>query len=89
MNREQRMHKILSEALSPSLLQISNESAKHAGHAGAGVEGDANYMQTHYNVEIHSDAFKGLSRVKAQQLVYGLLDEEFKSGLHALSLKLV
>ncbi len=82
------MHKILTEALSPSFLHISNESAKHAGHAGAGVEGDANYMQTHYNVEIHSQAFEGLSRVKAQQLVYGLLDEEFKTGLHALSLKL-
>lgn len=88
MNRKQRMHKILQKALTPSVLIINNESHKHIGHAGAAPENDANHMQTHFNIEICSQTFKNLSRIKAQQLVYGLLNEELQSGLHALSLKL-
>ena len=72
----------LSGALSPVLLEIIDESAKHAGHAGARPGG-----QTHFGVKIVSYNFEGLSRVERQRKIYGLLEEEFAAGLHALALK--
>jgi BolA protein len=60
-----------------------DESAKHAGHAGAQPGGE-----THYRLTLVSTAFDGLSRVARQRLVYGALREEFDTGLHALSLDL-
>lgn len=71
----------LSGALSPVLLEIIDDSAKHAGHAGARPGG-----QTHFGVKIVSSSFEGLSRVERQRKVYGLLKSEFTVGLHALAL---
>ena len=72
----------LSEALAPSRLDIVDESARHAGHVGARPEGE-----THFNVEIVSARFAGLSRVARQRLVYGVLADELRSDVHALALK--
>jgi len=72
----------LNGALSPVLLEIVDESAKHAGHAGARPGG-----QTHFAVKIVSSNFEGLSRVERQRKVYGLLEPQFAAGLHALALK--
>lgn len=72
----------LSNALTPLLLEIVDESAKHAGHAGARPGG-----QTHFALKIISRSFDGLSRVERQRKVYGLLEEEFAVGLHALALQ--
>jgi BolA protein len=72
----------LSGALSPVLLEIVDESAKHAGHAGARPGG-----QTHFAVKIVSSNFEGLSTVERQRKVYGLLEPQFAAGLHALALK--
>lgn len=79
----------LTEALQPSQLQIIDQSASHAGHAAmksatpgkAGASGE-----THFRVEVVSEVFVGLSLVKRQRMVYGLLAPEFALGLHALSL---
>jgi len=67
----------------PVALELSDESGKHAGHAGAAPGG-----QTHYRLRLISQAFAGLSRVARQRLVYETLREEFDTGLHALSLDL-
>ncbi len=72
----------LSSDLAPLLLQIVDESAKHAGHTGARPGG-----QTHFALKIVSHSFEGLSRVERQRKVYGLLEEEFAAGLHALALQ--
>lgn len=72
----------LTDALSPILLEIVDESALHAGHAGARPGG-----QTHFRLLIVSSAFKDLPRVARQRKVYGLLEKEFSAGLHALSLQ--
>jgi BolA protein len=79
---EASIHNKLRSALSPLLLEIANESAQHAGHAGARPGG-----QTHFWVKIVSARFEGLSLVSRQRLVYGLLEAEFAAGLHALSLR--
>ncbi len=81
MTRSQRMQAILAEALAPSRLEIRDDSAKHAGHAGARAEGE-----THYHITVRSAAFAGLSRVAMHQKVYALLAGEFERGLHALGI---
>ncbi len=83
MNRKDRIEAALRQAFSPSLLHIADDSARHAGHAGASANGE-----THYSVEVTADAFKGQSRVARSRAVHELLAAEFSSGLHALSLKL-
>lgn len=82
IDRFSRIQQCLSDTFSPAHLKITDDSAKHAGHAGASPEGE-----THYTVEIVAEAFRGLSRVAAQRLVMSALKSEFDSGLHALSLK--
>ena len=81
-NRTERIRARLTQIFSPSVLNVTDDSARHAGHAGASPEGE-----THYNVEIASAAFAGKSRVEMQRAVNQALQPEFDSGLHALSIK--
>jgi BolA protein len=71
----------LEKALSPARLEVVDESARHAGHAGARPEGE-----THFRVTIVAAAFTGKSRVERQRLVYSLLAEEMAARVHALAL---
>ncbi|MCR9269086.1 MAG: BolA family transcriptional regulator [Hyphomonadaceae bacterium] len=82
MTRSQRIHELLTAAFAPSVLDVVDDSHKHAGHAGARPEGE-----THYTVKIVSDKFEGLSRVAMQRAVMSALQQEFDTGLHALSIK--
>lgn len=81
-SRIDRIRDSLEQAFTPEHLEITDDSAKHAGHAGAAPGGE-----THYTVEIISEAFEGLSRVQLQRSINMVLAPEFESGLHALSLK--
>ena len=76
-----RMRSKLEAALSPSLLLIEDESAKHAGHAGAREGGE-----THFSIRIVSASFAGLNRVQRQRKVYAAVAEELAERVHALSL---
>jgi BolA protein len=78
----QSIHRKLTAAFAPSDLSVSDESAHHAGHAGASPGGES-----HFDVRIVSESFTGLSRVERQRRIYAALDAEFRGGLHALSLK--
>jgi BolA protein len=71
----------LNAAFSPLALDVVDDSARHAGHAGARPGGE-----THFNVRIVSDAFKGMSRVERQRKVYAVLAAELEGGVHALAL---
>lgn len=75
------MQQKLTAGLSPERLEIVDESHRHHGHAGANPEGES-----HFHIEIVSTAFEGKSAVARQRLVYGLLAEELRSRVHALSL---
>mmetsp|Transcript_22412 Transcript_22412/g.38700 ORF Transcript_22412/g.38700 Transcript_22412/m.38700 type:complete len:89 (+) Transcript_22412:1-267(+) len=69
--------------LKPTVLQVQDDSAQHAGHAEAkGLNGES-----HFTVRIVSAAFDGLALVKRHQLVYMLLADEMKNGIHALSIQ--
>lgn len=78
--REQIERKLI-DGLAPERLVIVDESHRHAGHGGAHPEGES-----HFAIEIVSAAFEGKSAVARQRLVYGLLAEEMKGRVHALSL---
>ncbi len=69
--------------LSPEHLEVIDESAKHAGHAGARPEGES-----HFHLKITARAFAGLNRVARQRLVYKILADELAGPVHALSLSL-
>lgn len=84
MRVQQAIRTKLTEALQPSRLEIVDESAGHAGHAGARPEGES-----HFSVEIVSEKFTGLSRVARQRLVYDILAEDLKTDIHALALKTI
>ncbi|MFT6084048.1 MAG: BolA protein [Alphaproteobacteria bacterium] len=82
-NRDMRLSDILSHKLNPQALIITNQSDKHSHHSG-----DDGTGQTHYDVTIISDAFSGISKVNRHRMVTDLLQSEFDTGLHALSLTL-
>ncbi len=71
----------LSDSLSPGSLVIEDESAQHAGHAGARPGGES-----HFRVTIVSASFTGQSRVERQRMVYGILAQELAGPVHALAL---
>ena len=69
------------EALSPGRLELVDESAKHAGHAGAAPGGN-----THWKLTIVSDAFTGTNTVARHRMIYQALGELMQSPIHALSI---
>jgi len=69
----------LRAALDPIHLQIADDSAQHAGHAGASEGG-------HYSVQIVSTRFAGANRVARHRLVYDALADAMQRGIHALAI---
>lgn len=72
----------LTAAFNPSRLEVVDDSARHAGHAGAREGGES-----HFNVVIEAEVFAGLSKVARQRQVYGVLSDLLAGPVHALSLK--
>ena len=81
--RADRITARLTETFTPALLLVQDDSARHAGHAGAAPGG-----QTHYAVLMVASAFHGQARVDRSRAVHAALAAEFAGGLHALSLTL-
>jgi BolA protein len=88
--RTERIRSTLDKIFSPEVLELKDDSAKHAkhatrmeqpGHAPGGGE-------THYRLTMVSSKFVGMNRVARSRAVHEALDAEFKSGLHALALDL-
>ena len=69
-------------ALAPSLVDITDDSALHAGHAEALAHGGG-----HFSLTVVSEAFVGQSRVRRHQSVYALLSDLIPRRIHALSLR--
>jgi BolA protein len=81
-DRVERITTLLQD-LSPLSCQVEDESALHAGHAGAASGGG------HYRLHIVSTRFEGLSRVSRHRLVYDCLGKLMKTEIHALALTLL
>lgn len=69
-------------ALRPSRLDIHDESAQHAGHAGSRPEGG-----THWQVRIVSEAFRGKTPVARHRMVYEALGDLMDRDIHALRIE--
>lgn len=78
------LHAALLQALAPTQLEVLDESAAHASHAGANGLGHG----THFRVRIASPRFEGLNRVAAHRLVYDALQPWIAAGLHALAIEI-
>ncbi|EIF31288.1 stress-induced morphogen [Burkholderia sp. Ch1-1] len=70
----------LAAALAPvTSIQITDDSAQHAGHAGASAGG-------HFSVTIVAAAFAGKARVARHRMVYDALADAMQRGIHALAI---
>jgi len=69
----------LRAELAPTELSIRDDSAQHAGHAGAREGG-------HFHVAVRSDRFTGLQRLARHRLVYHCLSDLMQRGIHALAI---
>ncbi len=68
------------QSLNPLQVEIEDDSAKHAGHAG-------NHGGGHYNLLIVSEQFEGLSLIQRHRLVFAQVDTLMQSQIHALSIQ--
>ena len=82
MKAADRIRGRLTEAFSPTELQVIDESDGHKGHAGARPEGE-----THFRVRVVADAFRDKSRVETHRMINAALAAEFGRGLHALAIE--
>lgn len=81
MRVREEIERRLRSALAPERLEIVDESARHAGHAGARPEGE-----THFSVVVVSAAFAGLGRLERQRRVHTLLADLLRERIHALQI---
>jgi BolA protein len=74
------IRQLLNDTFKPTLLEIIDHSAAHAGHAGARSGGG------HYHVTITAEVFEGKSLVQRHQLIYNALGDMMKQQIHALGI---
>jgi len=78
--RMDQIRALVQERLQPLSLELVDQSARHAGHAGAGSGG-------HFRLRIVSKAFSGLPLVQRHRLVHDALAPLFGAEIHALALE--
>ncbi|HEU4549343.1 MAG TPA: BolA family protein [Rhizomicrobium sp.] len=78
----------LTERFAPQDLVVTDESGRHAGHAGA-RRADGTAGETHFHIRIVSASFEGVARVERQRRVHAALSAELAGPVHALSLMLL
>ena len=77
--RVSRIRAALEKELAPSQLEIVDDSARHAGHAGAREGG-------HFRVSLTSEAFRGKSMIQRHRLVFAAVAGLMKTDIHALNI---
>jgi BolA protein len=78
----QNIARKLTQSFAPQSLDVVDESHLHAGHAGAHPGGES-----HFRINIVSEAFAGKSRVERHRMINEALAVELKSRIHALAIK--
>ncbi len=79
--RVARIEARLRQQLAPESLEVIDDSAQHAGHAGARGGGG------HFTVTLVSNRFAGLNPLQRHRLVYAALGDLMKTEIHALSVR--
>jgi BolA protein len=77
--RVSRIRAALEKELAPSRLEIVDDSARHAGHAGAREGG-------HFKVSLTSEAFRGKNAIQRHRLVFAAVAGLMKTDIHALNI---
>ena len=72
----------LNLSLSPSQVELIDDSEQHRGHGGYNPAGES-----HFTLRIESPAFAGKSRVERQRMVYHALGDLLDERVHALSIR--
>ncbi|MEB2313160.1 MAG: BolA family transcriptional regulator [Sorangiineae bacterium] len=78
----EELGRLLREAFAPESLAVINDSAKHLGHAGDDGSGES-----HFTVEVVSQAFAGVSPVERHRMVYRALGDIPGQRVHALVIR--
>jgi BolA protein len=78
--RVEKIRQVLTARLHPLTLEIRDDSAQHAGHAGAREGG-------HFSVTVVSEQFSGRTRMQRHQLVYEAVADLLRTDIHALSIQ--
>ncbi len=81
------IRKKLTDGLSPEVLEIVDDSARHAGHHHEGGMDGRPGGESHFNLTVVSAAFEGRSRLERQRAVNSLLSSELAGPVHALSIR--
>jgi len=81
------IRKKLTTALSPTRLEIEDDSARHAGHHHEGGMDAQPGGESHFNLTVVSAVFEGQGRVQRQRAINALLREELAGPVHALSIR--
>lgn len=81
MRVAQAIRERLTAAFAPIRLDLVDESARHAGHAGARPEGES-----HFRLTIVAPAFAGRNRIERQRMVFAALGDLLPTEIHALSI---
>lgn len=79
---QQEMERLLTDAFSPTSLQVINDSAKHSGHSGDDGSGES-----HFTVVIEAPAFADKSRLERQRMVNAALGDIPGDRVHALAIQ--
>lgn len=74
----------LNSALSPTRIELTDDSEQHRGHGGYNPAGES-----HFSLRIESAAFAGKSRVERQRMIYAALGDLMEARVHALSIKAI
>lgn len=72
----------LNAALSPTAIDLVDDSEQHRGHGGYNPSGES-----HFTLHIESAAFSGQNRVQRQRMIYTALGDLMRERVHALSIK--
>ena len=72
----------LNSALSPTRIELIDDSEQHRGHGGYNPAGES-----HFSLDIESAAFAGKNRVERQRMIYSALGELMDGRIHALSIR--
>ena len=72
----------LNSALSPSRIELIDDSEQHRGHGGYNPAGES-----HFSLRIESPGFAGKNRVERQRMIYAALGDLMESRVHALSIR--
>lgn len=80
MTTKEKIEQMLRQTLVATEIEVEDESALHAGHAGAASGGG------HYRVRVVSPLFVGKPLVARHRMVYDALAGEMQKEIHALAL---